>query len=245
MRRFRRPALAMSATLGGMNSDATPRRRTVATTLILFVATLVALRIGRFIQFDDRSGFGDADMILPLGAVAVALAVASLVTSLKDPVARRSLGVAMAALDVSLVAIAATDDGFRFVWTTYEGELLQFEVVLGLVALVLLTPAFLRPPDTAAPDGSPARQEGAHLTAWARGILYLCALAVGMFIAFLLGAAHFHATQCNGPGGGECDIAPLEGMVWAAGALLLGVVVIVIVEIRSALTRRPSRNAVS
>lgn len=226
-----------------MNSDATPRRRTVTTTLTLFVATLATLRIGRFIQFDDRSGFGDADMILPLGAVAVALAVASLVTSLKDPVARRSLGVAMAILDVTIVAIAATDDGFRFVWTTYEGELLQFEVVLGLVALVLLTPAFLRPSNSGAPGGSTARPEGARLTAWARGSLYLCALAAGMFVAFLLGAAHFEATQCKEPGGGECDIALLEGMLWAAAALLLGIAAIAVAEIRLALTRRASRRA--
>lgn len=227
-----------------MSTEDAPRGSTVALTIGLLTASLAALGIGGFILFDDRSGFGADDAATSLATAALVLVVAAVVVSLRAPVARRTLGAAFAVIDASIIALAASDDGFRFIWTTYEGELLQFEIVLGLVALVLLTPAFLRP-DSTAPGGSPARLEGARLTAWARGSLYLCALAAGMFVAFLLGAAHFEATQCNEPGGGECDIALLEGMLWAAGALLLGVAVIAVTEIRLMLRQRARRSALS
>ena len=225
-----------------MSSHERRRGRAVLTTLGLFVASLLALYAGGFILFDDRSGFGtDTSGVLLL--VALALAAGSLWTGLRTPVARRALGGALALLDATIVAIAASDDGFRFFWTTYEGELVQFEVVVGLVALVLLVPAFRT--ESVPLAGRAGKVEGNRptLTAWARGSLYLCALAAGTFVAFLLGAAHFEATQCNEPGGGECDIALLEGVLWAGGALLLGVAVIVVTEIRLALRRRAPRSA--
>jgi hypothetical protein len=229
-------------TLADMTSDERERGRTAVITLALFLASLVALRLGRFIQFDDQSGFGDADMVMPLGALAVLLALGALVTSLKSPMARRSLGGALAILDAAIVAIAATDDGFRFFWTTYEGELLQFEVVLGITALVLLVPSYVKP---AAPSGSVATEVDSEpgLTAWARASIYLCAIAGVTFIAFVIGTAHFEATQCSGPDfGAECDLAGLEGLLWAAGALLLGVVAIVVAEVVRAARRRTGRT---
>ena len=227
-----------------MTSHERPRGMIVVITLTLLGASLLALRAGGFILFDDTTGFG-TDTSGRLLAVALVLAVGAFVTSLQHPIARRSLGGGLALLDMAIVAIAASDDGFRFFWTTYEGELVQFQVVLGLVALVLLTPSFLISPESSEPSGKvePLVRDRQALTAWARASLYVCALAVGMFIAFVIGVTHFEATQCGGPDfGGECDIAPLEGLLWSAGTLLLGVIIIIVTEVSLAARRRAARR---
>lgn len=227
-----------------MGSHQWSRGMSVALTLVLLSASLVTLRAGGFILFDDTTGYGTNTSGVGL-LVALLLASGALYTALGDAIARRVLGGALAVLDATIVAIGASDDGFRFFWTTYEGELLQFEVVLGLVALVLLTPSFLRStrsPHMAAAS-APRTLTGRGLTAWARASLYLCALAVAMFIAFGIGIAHFEATQCSGPEfGGECDLAALEGLLWAAGALVLGVIAILVMEVRGARSRRADRG---
>lgn len=232
-------------TLADMSSDRGSRGRTVAITLGLFVASLLALHAGGFILFDDRSGFG-TDTSGPLLVLAVLLAGGSLRTGLPEPTARRALGGALALLDAAIVTIGASDDGFRFFWTTYEGELLQFEVVLGLVALVLLAPSYLTRSGSAMAAAGPDSgvHDEPHLSTWARASLYLCALAGALFAAFVIGTAHFEATQCSGPDfGGECDLAGLEGLLWSSGALVLGVVAIIVNEVVLARRRRAARSS--
>lgn len=213
---------------------------TVAITLVLFMASLITLHAAGFILFDDTTGYGTDTSGVGL-LVALLLALGALFTAFGDPISRRVLGGALAVLDATIIAIGASDNGFRFFWTTYEGELLQFEVVLGLVALVLLTPSFLRPTESPhlAAASTPTTLNGQNLTTWSRASLYLCALVVAMFIAFGIGIAHFEATQCSGPDfGGECDLAALEGLLLAAGAFVLGVIAILVIEVSGAVRRR-------
>lgn len=231
-------------TLGDMSSQERSRDGMILTTVALLGGSLIALRAGGFILFDDTTGFG-VDRSGPLLGVALLLAVGAFVTGLQHPIARRSLGGALALLDVAIVAIAASDNGFRFFWTTYEGELLQFQVVLGVVALVLLTPSFLSPPTSSEPAGTgqPIVRNRRALTAWARVGLYLCALTIGMFIAFVIGVTHFEATQCSGLDfDGECDLSPFEGLLWSAGTLLFGLIAIVVTEVNLAPRRRATRE---
>lgn len=228
-----------------MDPDELARGRSVITTLALFLASLVALRVGQFIQFDDRSGFGDADMVMPLGVLAVLLALGALVAGSKESMARRSLGGALLILDATIVAIAASDDGFRFIWTTYEGELFTFEIMLGVTGLVLLTPAFLSPSRPAGPAGDAVEvvQESPRLTAWARASIYLCLLTIAMFSAFVVGVSYYETTECSGPEGGECDMAAFGGIFWAMCTFVLGVIVIVATEVVLAVKRRSRRAA--
>ena len=61
-------------------------------------------------------------------------------------------------------------------------------------------------------------------------------------LAFFVGTAHFEATSCSGANaGGECDIAPLEGFVWAIGALVLMFVATVGHAIRRRVRGEPTR----
>ena len=53
-----------------------------------------------------------------------------------------------------------------------------------------------------------------------RGVAYLCGLVAVMLVAFVVGTAHFEATQCSS-GDGECDLAGVEGVLWAVSALAL------------------------
>lgn len=225
-----------------MGSQHRIRGRAVAVTLVLFVGSLVALHAGGFILFDDTTGFGTETSGVGL-LIALLLVSGAIYTAFRDPIARRALGGALAVLDATIIAIGASDNGFRFFWTTYEGELLQFEVLLGLVALVLLTPTFLRSTDpTPVASSSPRTSGGRTLTTWARASLYLCALVVAMFIVFGIGVAHFEATQCSGPEfDGECDLAAIEGLLGAAGALVLGVIAILVMEVSGAVRRRAAR----
>lgn len=212
--------------------------------LALLASSLVALRLGGFILFDDRSGRG-TDTSGVLLVAAVVLAVGAFRTGLGNLIARRALGGALAVLVVALVAIGANDDGFRFFWTTYEGELLQFEVVLGLVALVLITTSFSgrsEATDVAAGSG-PVASSRQDFTAPARASFYACGLVAGMFVAFVIGVAQFEATECGGAElDGECDLAALGGVVWAAGTFVLGMLAIVVIEVTGAIRRRALRR---
>ncbi|WP_435770626.1 hypothetical protein [Nocardioides sp. SYSU DS0651] len=203
------------------------RTRTGAA-LSLLAVSLLLLAAGRFVRLDDTSGFGDARFVMPLGMLAGVLALAALAVGLTDRPARRSLGAALAVLDVAIVALHFTDPGFRFIWTGYEGELLVFEVVLGVLALVLLTPALW---SSAGADAGPARTPR-RLTAWARIAIYTTTIVVGMYVAFGAGSAHFEAENCSAPDfDGECDLAALEGVVWAGAVLVLGTATALVVEL--------------
>lgn len=180
----------------------------------LLAAALVLLGIGGFVQLDDTSGFGSDRWNLRLGLLAGVLAAAGLVAGgTGDQHERRATGWAMATIATCVLAVDAVTAGFRFVWGESEGEGAVLQAALVLVALALLLPGRGRS------DGRRRVSTGTWAVAWVLG------LAVVVPVAFAVGVAHFEATQCSGVGfDGECDLGGLEGLLWAAGALVLGAV---------------------
>lgn len=51
-----------------------------------------------------------------------------------------------------------------------------------------------------------------------------------MLVAFMIGAAHYDATQCVGSGG-DCDLGGLEGLAWTVAALAVAVLAVITVEL--------------
>lgn len=106
--------------------------------------------------------------------------------------------------------------------------------------------------DEASPDSRPlgVRREAAgsgeagfRMSASARGLGYLCGSALVLVIAFAAGMRHYTKTQCQGPdSGGDCDLAGLEGMVWAAVALAVFVLLVGVVEAARLSARRKDRS---
>ena len=193
----------------------------------LFAGSLALLSFGHFIQFDDTSGFGSGEWVMPFGVFAGVAATASVLVASTDRTARRLLGGAVLALDVFTFWQARTNDGFRFIWEGEEAELFYFQVGLALIALVLLTPVFL----TTTTSRSSSRPT-VTISGWTRFLIYLAVSLVVVFAAFFLGTGHFETTQCSGPDfGGECDVAPLEGLLWAAAAIVLMLVAVIALEV--------------
>ena len=197
------------------------RRRTAS--LACLVAGVGLLFAGRFVQFDDFSGFGSERWIFPFGILALILAVAAVVIAWADPRTRLWLGIALAILLALLVWQHAVNDGFRFIWTSDEGELAQLEVVVALVAVVLMTTA------------GAALGGGRWLV---RAAAYLCGSVALVFVAFLAGLTYYDATVCKG-NDGDC-LAPLGGMVWGLVAIPVCLVAIVVIEL--VLWRRTKRR---
>lgn len=197
--RLRRPAIVSLVALG------------------LLLASLATLYVGRFIQFDDVSGFGHHEWVMTLGLLAGLIAISSVAVACQESTARRVFGAALLLLAVGMFVVAQTDDGFRFIWTTYEGELTLFTIGVGMVALLLLTPSF-----SATPAG---------LSGYLRGVSYLAATMLFAFVAFWAGVSYYDRTECAGDFDGECDLGILEGFVWAAVALVVALSVIVTWEI--------------
>ena len=223
----------MPATLPSRPAD----RKLLASAL--FALSLVFLFIGNFIQFNDTSGFGYNEWRMPFAFLAVLAVAGSVVVGLPDASARRLLGWVMLVLDALVVMQMIVNDGFRFVWEDDEGELFQFVVLLGIAGLALLTRAVYEPSEPTPGPGptelAPPKQAALatfEMTPWARFVAYLAATVVLVFVAFSMGATHFENTECSGPDfGGECDLAGLEGMVWAAGVILLAVIAIPTFEV--------------
>ncbi|WP_182525284.1 hypothetical protein [Nocardioides dongkuii] len=218
------------------------RSKLAWTSLALLVLSLAVLHGGGFIRFDDTSGSGSDRWNLPLGVVAGLVALCSLGVGISDRTARRTLGGALAVLDALLVLLATVDDGFRFIWAGDEGELFLLQVGLGIAALFLLTPTFVSSEDDAI-DGAP--HSAGRLSGGARAAIYVSALVLTMLMAYVAGTTHFETTQCGPDVDGECDVAALEGLLWAGAALVLGVVAIVLAEVARARRRReaPGRAA--
>lgn len=184
-----------------------PHVRVIA--LGLFGLSLVLLLVGNFIQFDDTSGFGSNEWLIPFAFLAALAAAGSLVVALSDLSARRLLGAALLLLDVLLAWQVITNDGFRFIWSQGDGELFQLQVGLALAGLALM-----------------AR------SGWARFVGYLTATAILAFVAFFMGLAHFEHTECSGPDfDGECDVALLAGLGWSVGAIILALITVAIIEV--------------
>lgn len=61
---------------------------------------------------------------------------------------------------------------------------------------------------------------------------YAVALGIAVIAGFFLGTSVFGALYCGAPEfDGECDVAGLSGVLWAVGALILGLVVIAVLEV--------------
>jgi hypothetical protein len=193
----------------------------------LLGGSLALLYVGHFIEFDDLSGSGSQEWVMPVGLLAGLAAIGSCIVATTQPTVRRLLGGAIAALDAWLIWQAATNDGFRFIWGGDEGDLVLFQIGLGMTALVLMTPRFL-----VIAESTGSTRSAPVLSGQARALSYLGLSLLVVFSAFVLGMAHFESTQCSGPEfDGECDLAGLEGMVWGMAALVCTAVVIAILEV--------------
>jgi hypothetical protein len=204
-------------------------------TLALLAAGLASLFAGRFIQFDDSSGFGSDRWVRPWGYLAVLLAVGSLVIALTRKEARRSLGLALALLDFVLISLTLADDGFRFIWHAGEGELTLLELALGLASAFLLIPHWVASKHGGAADGT------RFPSPWARAAIYAGLTVVILFAAYYSGTAHYEASQCSAPYG-ECDLAGLEGVVWAGAAFVAIAIAVGMAEATLAVLRRGRRG---
>ena len=206
-------------------------RRLVAALLLLDLSILT-LVLGHFVQLHDTSGFGSDEWSLPLGALAAALGIASLVVATPDRRARRALGIALLAGVAVLVLLQLTVDGFRFVWGSGEFELGALEVLLVCVGLVLVATGAPRPSAAVLP--AVAEQPSVPWTV--RALLYLAATVALVFVAGMVGATYGDG-QCTGDGD-DCLAAPVWSLVFALG----GVVAMVVLVATCELTLRAGRR---
>jgi zinc transporter ZupT len=183
------------------------------------VVGLVLLAAGRFVQFDDTSGFGSDQWIFPLGLLAPVPAIAAVVVAWRHPKARVWLGIALAVLAGFLVWQMTANSGFRFIWSRDEGELAQLTIALGLVAALLVA-------------------TGVQKRWLIRAAVYLCGCAVLVLIAVVAGTAYYDATDCESQDS-DC-LSLLGGMVWGVVSLPIAAVAIVVIEV--VLWRRRNRQ---
>lgn len=176
----------------------------------LLVVGLALLAVGRFIQFDDTSGFGSEQWIVPLGLVAPVPAIAAVVVAWRSPKARLWLGIAVGVLAGFLVWQMTANSGFRFIWSRDEGELAQLTIALGLVAALLVA-------------------TGVQKSWLVRAAVYLCGCAVLVLVAVVAGTAYYDATDCES-GDSDC-LSLLGGMVWGLVSLPVAAVVIAVIEV--------------
>lgn len=193
----------------------------------LFAVGLVVLFAGGFVQFDDTSGFGYDQWILPLSVVSLAAAIASVVVAWTDSTARLLLGIAMTVLVAFLIWQCAVNDGFRFIWHGDEGELLQLQVVLGLTGLSLIATG-LQP--SREPQVGATNRADAGAGRWlVRAVVYLVGCLVAMYVAFIVGATYYEARECANTD--EQCLAPLGGLVWSVIVVPVSLVAIVVIEL--------------
>jgi len=181
----------------------------------LLVAGLVLLAAGGFVQFDDVSGFGSEQWNLPWGYLAAVLGIAALVVAWPLPKARIWLGAELAALSVLLIVVGIAKTGFRFVWARDEFELAAFEFVLLVLAVILIGTAL-----------SVRLRAGWPL----RIVAYVCGTTLLGYLAVRVGTAYYDKTMCSPEDSGDC-FALLGGMFWGAGAVVVCLVAIVVIEV--------------
>ncbi len=161
--------------------------------------------------------------------MALATAVASVVVAVKDRAARRVLGAILLVLAVVLIVVKAADSGFRFIWGNSEGELIELVIALAFVGFVLVIPRFVV--REAVPGSS---QPQARMSGGARALTYFCLAALVALLAFGAGTAQ---AECDAPAS-DCDLAGLEGILWAFVALGGFVIVVIVTEVRRLVVRR-------
>ena len=108
---------------------------------------------------------------------------------------------------------------FRFVWAADEGELLMFQVGLGVVALALIATG-LQPPRKS--DGAGGR--------WlVRAVIYLAATLVTAYVVFLIGTDYYQRTDCPDL---ETDcLAPIGGFIWGLMSIPVCLVAVLVIEV--------------
>ncbi len=201
----------------------------------LLLLSLGLLGLGRFIEFDNVSGCCGDEQVLPLGLLAAFSAVGSVAVAVRDRVARRALGTSLLVLALVLLAVKIADDGFRFIWGNDEGELVEFVIALAFVGLFLVTPRFVVREVSSDPSTHRLRMSPA-----ARTLAYLCASVLVGLLAFAVGSARYRSTQCTRQvsDSGECDLAGMEGLVWAVVAVGIFVVLVGVAELTRQWLRR-------
>lgn len=117
----------------------------------LWGVALVVLVISGALGTDDLAEHDHSS-----AAVAGTLAILSILVALRDPSARRALGIAFVVLVLGTAA-ASFFPGFQFVWPARSPEVLGLWVALSAVALGLLAPSFLAGQAEYAQHGSSER----------------------------------------------------------------------------------------
>lgn len=192
----------------------------------LLAAGVLLLAVGGFVHFDDFSGSAGNEWNMPLGAVAVVVAIIGVLVAVRIPAARLLFGVALGVLLAFLFWQGLTNRGFRFIWAHDEGELGMLEVVLGLLAAVLIATGLQPRPRV-------------HGGRWmVRAAVYLCGAAVLVFVAVIAGTAYYNATDCES-GDSDC-LSLLGGMVWGLLSLPVAAVAVAVIEV--VLHRRRNRE---
>ncbi|NEA37255.1 hypothetical protein [Streptomyces sp. SID13031] len=204
-----------------------------AASLGLLVVGIAVLGTGRFVRLGKTVGYESDARILPLGFIAVVLAIAAIGVAVRDRTARLWLGGAFAVLDAVLIWQSITNVYFRFGWGGDEGEMLIFEVGLGLLALLLFATAF----QPAQQNGVGGRAEGGGKVGagrWlVRTVLYLAGIALAVIVGFFNGVGLYDMKRCSYVD--ACADDDLGGLVWGVSGSLIGVgvslVLVVVLEL--------------
>jgi len=188
----------------------------------LLVASVAAVSSGGFVFFNDTPDTVN-QRNFPLGAVAVVLAIAAIVLALRTATARLWLGGALGLLDLFLVWQSTTNNSFRFVWGSDEGEMFMFQVVLGLTALGLIATGLQPSPQ---PEASAAAEVKPSAGRWlVRAAAYLCGTVFIVFVATWAGIDYYTPTVCD-----DC-LDGFKGVYWGAAALAACLVAVVVIEL--------------
>jgi hypothetical protein len=206
--------------------------------LVLTTASLALLFGGHFVAYRDFSGFQSAHWNYDWGTLSGFAAVLAVLVSLCDRTARHLVGAVVAGFVAFLVVAGLVAPAFSFVGSTDGASQGAWEIVLGIVAFVLLTPRWTR---VAEPWEAGRRRW--RLTAWTRWAAYLVLLvpaAPTIFLTSVLVAQSGHA-ECQGDMGDACAEAyagAFVGLV-AVAALVVG---LVLFEIGYAVLRSRRRS---
>jgi hypothetical protein len=199
----------------------------------IFVGGFVLLCVAGFVRFNHTTGSDGDDWNRPLGFLAAALAIVSVVVALREAAARLWLGVVLAVLEVFLVWQVVANTMFRFVWGRDEYEMLLFQVGLGVLAFALIATG-LQPARRSGTD--PARPGAGR---WlVRVAVYVAVILLAAWIVGLVATGYYERTQCTGMD--EDCLAGLGGLIWGFCAAVAGVVAAVVIEL-VLMTRRRQR----
>lgn len=218
-----------------------------AAALGFLVAGLVVLGFGRFVQFDNSSGYGSDQWVLPLGYLAAVLATVAVGVASADRIARLWLGGALAVLDVFLVWQTVTNQLFRFVWGGDEGELFLFEIALALIALLLIASGLQPLRHDRAGAGAEAKagaEAGGKVGAgrWlVRTAVYLAGIVVAVIVGFFIGVRQYEARYCH-QAVDSCEPDDLTGLVWGANGSLIALGICLVVIVATELVLRSRRQ---